>query len=169
MGRTLTTAILTVIVGLLVGMGVGGFITYTTTAQVVQSVPGAPIVVGAKYDKTQNALVLDVFNSGGLPITITAGGLVFKPKQGEGYTLAGIPISAVIPGQSVVRIEIKLKEGSSAVQGDVLSGTLVYSYPYIPQIYSTTFSLTVGKPFNTTPAEVIKKASEEAKKAQSNK
>ena len=162
MSRTLTTVVLTVLVGLMVGMGVGGFITYTSTAKYVQSVPGAPIVVGAKYDKEKNAMVLDVFNSGGLPITITSSGLVFKPKKGEGYTIANIPVNIVVPGGTITRVEIKLKENSQVQNGDILVGTLVYTYPYIPQIYSTTFNLTVGKPYSASPSEVIKKASEKS-------
>jgi hypothetical protein len=169
MGRTLTTAILTVIVGLLVGMGVGGFITYTTTSKVVKSVPGAPIVVGAKYDKTRNALVLDVFNSGGLPITVADSGLVFKPQKGEGYALANIPVNVVIPGGSIARIEIKLKENTQVKIGDILSGTLIYNYPYIPQVYTTTFKLTVGHPYNTSPSEVMNKASKAAENSRNNK
>jgi hypothetical protein len=168
MGRTLTTAILTVIVGLLVGMGVGGFITYTSTAKYVKSIPGAPIVVGAKYDGDKNALVLDIFNSGGLPITVNAGGLVFKPQKGEGYTIANIPLNAVIPGGTIARIEIKLKENSNVQTGDLISGTVIYTYPYIPEVYSTTFRLTVGHPFSKSPSEIINKASKEAQKQKSN-
>jgi hypothetical protein len=169
MGRTLTTAILTVIVGLLVGMGVGGYITYTTTAKYVQSVPGAPIVVGAKYDEAKNAMVLDIFNSGGLPITVTGSGLVFKPKNGNGYAIANIPVNVVIPGGTIARVEIKLKENTEVNIGDILSGTIVYAYPYIPQVYSTTFNLTVGKPYSASPTEVMKKAAQEAEKQKENK
>ena len=162
MGRTLTTALLTVLGGLLVVMGVGGFITYTSTAKYVQSVPVAPIVVGAKYDQEKGAMVLDIFNSGGLPITVTSGGLIFKPQNGNGYALANIPVNLVIPGGTIARIEIKLKENTEVKIGDILVGSLIYSYPYIPQVYSTSFELTVGKPYKTSPSEVIKKASEKA-------
>ncbi len=166
MGRTLTTALITIIAGLLVGMGIGGFLTYTSTAKYLSGIPGAPIVVGAKYNKEKNALVLSIFNSGGLPLTVVSAGLVYKPVKGEGYTLTNIPVNVNIPSGSITEIEIKLKENSSTVKGDILSGSLVYNYPYIPQIYTTTFSFTVGKEYQTTPTEVIKKASEEAKKAQ---
>jgi len=146
MGRILTTAVLTVVVGLLVGMGVGGFISYTTTKDYLKSVPGAPLVVGAGYDEDKNALVLDVYNSGGLPIAVSEGQLVFKPKEGEGYAIASVPIRTTIPSTSIVRIEIKLKEQTVVKEGDLISGTIVYAYPYIPQIYTATFKLTFGEP-----------------------
>lgn len=166
MKRTLTVAVLVTIVGLLLGMGIGGFVTYTSAVQTVKSIPGAPIVVGAKYDRKQNALVLDVFNTGGLPIYVETTGLVFKPKNGNGYALANLPANVKIEGGSIARLVIKLKsESLGKVQiGDLISGTLVYHYPYIPQVYTTTYTLTVGKPLSQNPAEVMKKASEEAKK-----
>ncbi len=165
MGRTLLTAIATVAVGLLVGMGVGGFLAYSSTSKYIQSIPGAPIVVGAKYDSNRNALVLDIFNSGGLPVIVSSSGLVFKPAKGNGYEIANIPVSLTVPGGAMARVELKLKENTAAKKGDLISGTLVYGYPYIPQVFTTTFSLTVGQPYKTTPAEVMKKASKEAEKS----
>jgi len=166
MKRTLTVAVLVTIVGILLGMGLGSFITYSSTANLIKSLPGAPIVVGAKYDQEQNALVVDVFNPGGLPIVVESTGLVFKPKSGNGYALANLPANVVISGGSIARLVIKLKpESSGKVQlGDIISATLVYHYPYIPQVYTTAFSLTVGQPISQNPKEVMEKAAQEAKK-----
>jgi hypothetical protein len=75
----------------------------------------------------------------------------------------------VIPGGTIARVEIKLKENTEVNIGDILSGTIVYAYPYIPQVYSTTFSLTVGKPYSVSPTEVMKKAAQEAEKQKENK
>ena len=166
MKRTLTVAVLVTIVGVLLGMGIGGFVTYTSVVQTVKSIPGAPIVVGAKYDSDQNALVLDLFNPGGLPIYVETTGLVFKPKNGQGYQLANLPANVKVEGGSIARLVITLKETSKGKVeiGDIISGTLVYHYPYIPQVYTTTYSFTVGKAFNQNPAEVMKKAAKEAEK-----
>jgi hypothetical protein len=171
MKRTLTVAVLVTIVGVLLGMGIGGFVSYSTVSKTVKSIPGAPLVVGAKYDKDQNALILDIFNPGGLPIYVETTALVFKPKQGNGYQLANIPANVKIDGGTIARLVLRLRQESKGnVQiGDVLTGTIVYHYPYIPQIYTTTYSLTVGKAVSQNPAKVIEKASEEAKKAKENK
>jgi hypothetical protein len=171
MRRTLTVAILVTIVGVLLGMGIGGFISYSSVSKTVKSLPGAPLVVGAKYDKDQNALVLDVFNPGGLPIYVETTALVFKPKQGNGYQLANIPANVKIDGGTIARLVLNLKQESKGnVQiGDVLTATLVYHYPYIPQVYTTTYSLTVGKSVSQNPSEVIEKAFEQAKENKQNK
>ncbi len=171
MRRTLTVAILVTIVGVLLGMGIGGFVTYSSVSKMVKGLPGAPIVVGAKYDQDKNALVLDIFNPGGLPIYVETTALVFKPKNGNGYELANIPANVKIEGGTVARLILKLKgESKGHVQiGDVLTGTLVYHYPYIPQIYTTTYNLTVGKGFSQNPAEVIQKANEQAKEKENQK
>lgn len=171
MRKTLTVAILVTIVGVLLGMGIGGFVTYTSAVQTVKSIPGAPIVVGANYDAEKNALVMDIFNPGGLPIFVETTGLVFKPKSGKGYAIANLPANVKIDGGTITRLVINLKESSRGkVQiGDIISGTLVYHYPYIPQVYTTTYRLTVGKPISQNPAEVMKKAAEEAKKEQTAK
>ncbi len=169
MRRTLTTAILVTVLGVLVGMGIGGFVTYQSVKGYVQSVPGSPIVVGAKYDSGKNALVLTVFNPGGLPLTVINGDLIFKPKNGNGYALANIPLNTVIPGGSIVQLVIKLKNNSVVKEGDILRGGFTYKYPYIGQIYYTNYPLTVGKPLSENPSEVLRKAKEEAKKVEASK
>jgi len=169
MRRTLTTAILVTVLGVLVGMGIGGFVTYQSVKGYVQSVPGSPIVVGADYKKDKNALVLTVFNPGGLPLTVLTGDVLFKPKEGKGYAVANIPLNTVIPGGSVVALVINLKKDQVVKEGDLIRGGFTYRYPYIGQVYYTSYPLTVGKPLSENPAEVLKKAKEEAKKVETTK
>jgi hypothetical protein len=171
MKRTLTVAILVTIVGILVGMGIGGFISHSSVAKLVKNLPGAPIVVGAKYDTDQNALVLDIFNPGGLPIYVETAALVFNPKNGTGYKLANLPANVKIEGDSITRLVLNLKaESKGNVNiGDLLTGTLVYHYPYIPQVFTTTYNLTVGKEISKNPGEILEKASKESEKGKENK
>ncbi len=166
MRNLLTTAVLITVVGVLVGMGLGGFITYRSVQAYLDSVPGAPVVVGAEYSKEKNALILTVFNPGGLPITVVGGSLVFKPKNGEGYSLTNLPVEAVIPPQKAVSLVINLQERTAA-EGDLIEGGFTYRYPYIGQLYYTSYPLTVGKPYHQNPGEILKKAKEEAESEKS--
>jgi hypothetical protein len=168
MRRTLVTAVLVTIVGVLVGMGIGGFVTYKGVSSLIKSIPGSPVVVGAQYDKDQNALVLNVFNPGGLPMVVETTSLIFKPKNGQGYALANIPANVTVPGGAIVQLVIKLKaESKGKVQiGDILQGGFTYRYPGIPQTYFTSYPLVVGKPVAQNPTEVLNKAKEEAQKVE---
>jgi len=170
MGRTLTTALVVIIVGLLLGMGIGGFITYNSTKHYLQVVPGAPIVVGASYDREQNRLNLDIFNPGGLPIVVDSTSLIFKPQKGNGYVLANIPSQVVIPPTTITRLVLNLRQDTKGkVQiGDILVGGFTYHYPAIKQIYTTSYTLTVGTPLKTTPEQVLQKAKESAKNLEKN-
>ncbi|NPB04807.1 MAG: hypothetical protein GXO08_00265 [Aquificae bacterium] len=168
MRGVLTTAVLVSIVGVLLGMGLGGFITYRGLQGLIESVPGSPVVVGAEYDRAANELVLTVFNPGGLPLTVLNGDLVFKPAEGEGYSVANVPINTVIPGQSVATLRIRLKE-QTVKPGDVIKGGFTYRYPYIGQLYYTSYPLTVGRPLRLNPAEVLQRAKEEAQKGGENR
>ena len=85
---------------------------------------------------------------------------MLKSNIKNGYAI--ITVEVDIDSKVIDEFEIKLKENSQVQNGDTLVGTLVYTYPYIPQIYSTTFNLTVGKPYSASPSEVIKKASEKS-------
>ena len=128
------------ILGLLVGSGVGGYITYNRMIRSVQNIPASPIVVGAEYDKDNNRLVFSVLNPGTLPLSLDNYSIAFTPgesTQQAAYFISNIPLGITINPMEVAVVYINLKEQALPLEiGDIVTTTIFYTHPLSPDIYT---------------------------------
>jgi hypothetical protein len=137
------------ILAIILGWGIGSYITYNNTIEAIGKIPGSPIVVNAEYDKKNHRVVFSVLNPGTVPIYIKAQSLVFKPgkqtKQ-EAYAIQNIPVDIPLVPMGLTSVNINLKKGTPALQiGDVVMITLHYVHPLSKDIYSVVHSFEFSK------------------------
>ncbi len=146
MRKPLLTAIFVSLLGVIVGWGVGSFLTYRKTIRAISSVPASPIIIGAKYDKAKNELLYSVYNPGTLPIKVFQESVVFTPgskSKEAAYVISNIPVSVTLAPMAVTQVELKLKSGAESLKiGDVVAGTLYYTHPLSKDIYSVAHPFT---------------------------
>ncbi len=144
--------VVSLVVALLVGLGAGAFLQASRTRGALTAVPPSPVVVGAQYEKKKQAVVLELYNPGFVPLHLVDQTVVFTPgpkSKEKGYALAAVPLNLTLPPRSSVRVTLSLKPGSQELQpGDVVAGTVSYSHPFSPDLYAVThpFKLGEGKP-----------------------
>ena len=140
MNRRLYLTILIAILGLFVGAGTGGYITYNRLIRTVQNIPASPIVVGAEYDKDNNRLVFSVLNPGTLPLSLDNYSIAFTPgreTEQEAYFISSIPLGVTIDPFQVAVVYINLKEQALPLEiGDIVTTTIFYTHPLSPDVYS---------------------------------
>ncbi len=140
MSRRLALTLFIAILGLFVGSGVGGYITYNRVMRTVQNIPASPIVVGAEYDKDNNRLVFSVLNPGTLPLSLDNYSIAFTPgesTQQQAYFISNIPLGITINPMEVAVVYINLKEQALPLEiGDIVTTTIFYSHPLSPDVYT---------------------------------
>lgn len=148
--RYFLTATGIALAGLLVGGGVGSYLTSSKLLKQFQNIPGSPIVLSAQYDKEKHLVRYAISNPGTLPIKVIEKALVFTPgkeSKEKGYILSNIPANIEIPPLSVAVVELKLKEGTQKLQpGDVVLATFTYTHPLSQDLYTVVHSFTHGAP-----------------------
>ena len=149
--------ILVALVGLAVGYGAGGFLTYNRVMETVSNIPASPIVLGSHYDKEAHAVVYMVSNPGSLPLQIVQHSLVFTPgEQSEvpAYVLTDVPSNITLPPFSTVAVALDLKENTAALEvGDVVAATINYTHPLSPDLYAVVHLHVAGADTTAAPAE----------------
>ncbi|NPA34723.1 MAG: hypothetical protein GXO48_07345 [Chlorobi bacterium] len=127
------------VVGLLIGYITGSFITRTYTLKRIAEVPGSPIVISSIYDSAQHAILVGLHNPGFVPINFINYSIVFTPGEytnEAGYFLAPVALNATLQPQETMILTLSLKEHTQALaMGDVVTGTIVYTYEGLPEIY----------------------------------
>ena len=144
--RTFRMIILAVL-GLLLGYGIGSFFAFQRSTLLIRTTPASPIVVGAFYDREQDALVYLVSNPGAVPLKIVGHSLVFTPgdeSDEPGYRLMDIPSDVDLLPFQVVEVVLDLKADSDdLLPGDVVAVTLNYTHPYSPDVYAVAHTTVV--------------------------
>ncbi len=140
MSKRLWITLLIAILGLFVGAGAGGYITYNRVMRTVQNIPASPIVVGAEYDRDNNRLVFSVLNPGTLPLSLDNYSIAFTPgesTQQQAYFISNIPLGITINPMEVAVVYINLKEQALPLEiGDIVTTTIFYTHPLSPDVYS---------------------------------
>ncbi len=137
------------LLALLIGWGIGSYITFNNTIEQVGKIPGSPIVVKVVYDKSAHAVVLSVLNPGTLPLTVTNESFVFKPgketKQKQ-YSVENIPVKIPLLPLGITTVTIKLKKGTEALKnGDIVLTTLHYVHPLSKDVYTVSHKFEYSK------------------------
>ncbi|WP_029522344.1 hypothetical protein [Persephonella sp. KM09-Lau-8] len=121
------------VIAIMLGWGIGSYITYNNTIEAVGKIPGSPIVIGAVYDKPTHSVVLSIMNPGTLPLTVKEESFIFKPgKQSsqQAYTVEHIPVNIPLIPMGITTVAIKLKKGTPELKtGDIVKTTLKYVHP----------------------------------------
>ncbi len=140
MSRRLLLTLFIAILGLFVGSGVGGYITYNRVMRSVQNIPASPIVVGAEYDRENNRLVFSVLNPGTVPLSLDNYSIAFTPGESTrqpAYFISNIPLGITINPMEVAVVYINLKEQALPLEiGDIVTTTIFYSHPLSPDVYT---------------------------------
>ncbi|SNZ03263.1 hypothetical protein SAMN06265182_0335 [Persephonella hydrogeniphila] len=151
---------LTSVVAIILGWGVGGYITYNKTIEAVGKIPASPIVVKTVYDRKNHTVVFSVLNTGTLPLTVVSESFVFKPGKESAekqYKMENIPAHITLIPLGITTVSLKLKKGSQELKsGDIVMATLHYVHPLSDDIYTVShkFEFT-GKP-QETPLKKVK-------------
>lgn len=167
MKKPYALVLLMTLIGVVVGWGASSYLGGASVKSALSGLPVSPVVIAASYDEKDKTLALTFTNAGGQPIDILGKGIAFKPKEGEGYSLAFV--NFVQPVRlapfSVETLQVKLKDGTAKlVDGDVVATTIQYAYPLLPDLYEMTHKFVQGHP--TVKNEVNK---EDEKSIGSNK
>ncbi len=128
------------LIGLLLGLGIGGFLTYNRTVAELGSIPASPIVVGTVYDRENHSIVYAVSNPGPVPLQLVDHTLVFTPgeeSEEPAYVLTNVPLNLVLPPFTVTSVALDLKADTAQLQvGDAVATTLAYTHPLSTDLYS---------------------------------
>ena len=149
------------LLALLIGWGIGGYITYNNTIDKVGQIPASPIVVKSVYNKEAHAVIYSVYNPGTVPLTVTNQSFIFKPGKEttqKAYEVANIPVNIILPPLTTAIVRMNLKKGTEKLkQGDIILSTLHYVHPLSNDVYTVShrFEYT-GKPSETPPKEYKK-------------
>jgi len=123
----------TSIIAIMLGWGIGGYITYNNTIEAVGKIPASPIIIGAVYDKSAHSVILSVMNPGTLPLTVKEESFTFKPgKQSsqKAYAVENIPVNIPLIPMGITTVAIKLKKETQELKvGDIVNTTLKYVHP----------------------------------------
>ncbi|WP_456384585.1 hypothetical protein [Persephonella sp.] len=159
-----TIFFVTSVIAIMLGWGIGSYITYNNTIEAVGKIPGSPIVVRAVYDKPTHSVLFSVFNPGTLPLTVTKQSFIFKPgkeSSQKGYQVQNVPVNIPLVPLGITTVAIKLKKDTQELKtGDMVNITLEYIHPlsadkyYVKHGYEHT-----GKPQETPPKPVKKEES----------
>ena len=138
----------TSLIALVLGWGVGSYITYNNTVEAMGKIPASPLIVKSVYDKGEHSVVFSFYNPGTLPLTITSESFIFKPgketKQ-KGYEMANIPAHIVLPPMTITLVSLKLKKGTEKLKlGDVVMATLHYVHPLSTDVYTISHRFELG-------------------------
>ncbi len=133
---------------LFLGWAIGTFFTERTVAKAIATIPGSPIVLSAKYDKTKHSIFYSILNPGGMPLTIVEESFVFTPgkeSKEKGYVVSHLPVHVVLPPGVVTQVELKLKAGTEELHiGDAVLATFTYIHPLSKDLYSVIHPFTMG-------------------------
>ncbi|WP_457638786.1 hypothetical protein [Persephonella sp.] len=149
------------IIGILLGWGIGGYITYNNTIEAVGKIPASPIVVKAVYDRPTHSVIFSVLNPGTLPLTVKKQSIRFTPGKSSGekeYQIQDIPVNVPLIPLGITTVAVKLKKGSQELKtGDIVDITLEYVHPLSTDRYYVKHGYThTGKPQETPPLEYRK-------------
>jgi len=141
--------IISSILAIILGWGIGTYITYNNTIERIGKIPASPIIKEATYDKKNHTIVFSVLNPGTLPLYVKAQSLVFKPgkesKEKE-YTVENIPVDIPLIPMGITTVNIQLKKGTSKLKsGDIVMITLHYVHSLSQDIYSVVHSFEYSK------------------------
>ena len=156
----------TSLLALVLGWGIGGYITYNKTIEAVGKIPASPIIVKSIYDRNNHAVVFSILNMGTLPLTVVSESFIFKPGKESSekrYEMKNIPASIPLIPLGITTVALKLKEGTQELKsGDIVMATLHYVHPLSKDVYTVShkFEFT-GKPQETPPKEIKKENKEE--------
>ncbi len=139
------------LLGLVVGLGAGGFLAFQRSARLLKAVPASPVIVGSFYDKEEHQLVYLVLNPGAVPLQVVRHSLVFTPGEASkeaGYRLMDVPLTVPLPPFGVTQVVMKLKAETEALKpGDVVAVTLHYTHPFSPDEYAVFHTTLVSERF----------------------
>ena len=148
MKRPAAIFILTTVIAIVLGWGIGSFFTQTTVSKVIASIPASPIVLDAKYNKEKHSITYSILNPGGTPLTIVDESFVFTPGKNskeKAYIVSHVPIHAVLPPGVVTKVELKLKTGTEKLQiGDAVLATFTYIHPLSTDLYTVAHPFKMG-------------------------
>ncbi len=137
------------LIGLLLGLGVGGFLTYNRTVAELGSIPASPIVVGTVYDRENHTIVYAISNPGPVPLQLVDHTLVFTPgeeTEEPAYVLTNVPVNMVLPPFTVTSVALDLKADTAELQvGDAVATTLAYTHPLSSDLYSVYHTQVISK------------------------
>ncbi len=155
----------TSLIALVLGWGIGGYITYNKTIEAVGKIPASPIIVKSVYNREKHSVVFSILNLGTLPLTVVSESFIFKPGKESSqkrYELKNIPTNIPLVPLGITTVALKLKEGTQELKsGDIVMATLHYVHPLSNDVYTVSHKFEyTGKPQETPPKE-IKKDKEE--------
>ncbi len=140
--------VLSVLLALFLGWGIGSFFTETSVSKAIATIPASPIVVEAKYRKAEHAIVYSIFNPGGMPETIVQEAFVFKPgkeTKEKAYVVSNVPVHITLPPGETTEVVMKLKSGTEKLHlGDVILATFTYVHPLSADLYTVVHSFEMG-------------------------
>ncbi len=141
--------IATSLLALVLGWGIGSYITYNNTIETIGKIPASPIVIGAKYDKATHSVIFSVFNPGTLPLYVNSQSFVFKPGKEttqKEYAVENIPVNIPLIPMGITSVALNLKKGTPDLKnGDIVLTTLYYTHPLSKDIYSVSHKFEYGK------------------------
>ena len=139
---------ITSLIALMIGWGVGGYITYNKTIETVGKIPASPIIVKSYYDKEKHAVIFSFFNSGTLPLNVVSQSFVFKPgkeSKEKSYQIENIPVNIPLIPLGITTVALKLKKGTEELKnGDVIMATIYYTHPLSKDVYSVAHRFEYG-------------------------
>ncbi len=138
--RKTVTFLLIALVGLIVGYGTGGFLTYHRVMDTVSEIPASPIVLSSHYDKDSHAVVYMVSNPGPVALQVVRHSLIFTPgteSEEPAYVLTDVPSDITLPPFTTVAVALSLKPETAPLEiGDVVAATINYRHPLSPDLYA---------------------------------
>lgn len=141
--------LISIVLALILGWFIGNFITGTTVAKAIASIPGSPIVMDAKYNKEKHSIEYSVLNPGGTELRIVEEAFVFKPgkeTKEEAYVLSHIPANIKLPPRAITKVELALKAGTEKLHfGDVVMTTFTYTHGLSNDLYTVMHPFTMEK------------------------
>ncbi len=149
----------TSLLALILGWGIGGYITYNKTLDAVGKIPGSPIIIKSAYDKSSHSVIFSILNPGTLPLTVISESFVFKPGKETSekrYEMKNIPAQVPLIPLGITTVSLKLKEGSQELKaGDIVMATIHYVHPLSDDVYTVSHKFEyTGKPQETPPKEI---------------
>ncbi len=137
------------ILALALGWVIGGFFTSASVSKIIESIPASPIVVDAKYNKSNHTIEYSMLNPGGATLTIVQESFVFQPgkeTKEKSYIVSNIPVDVKLPPGVISKVELKLKPGTEALHiGDVVLATFTYTHPLSADLYTVVHPFTMGQ------------------------
>ncbi len=138
------------LLALFVGWGGGSYLAWSRADATLASLPAAPLVAGAEYDRERRVLALTLTNPGLVPVELLGKTLVLRPATGgEDVALVDVAFSGgslSLPPASVERLELALEAGDPKLAaGDVLAASIAYRYPEIADVYQVTHAFVTAR------------------------